>query len=298
MIRYQARIMYQISKFLWQRFEIELDYEYVIDPNRCMKFEGRSLGKDVLRLDGKIYNTIIYDATMLFKRGTYRDTLWKSDNIFKMIDIMNLYNKETLEIPDNRFCFVNCGGFAVDLAHTIPTIPAIDKLCKYLSNTTTLSVGSSGGLWEYLLQERGCKVICTDIEVPFWRTYTKVIEIDGKKKLFDQIDASADIRILFLGWPEPDRSADEKYLDTGYDFRALEEFNNMHRDSTKRSYDSVQDNNVYVVFISDTSDDRHVGSPKFKALLSTSYKMCETIRLPFNTKANYLPAVEIWQKIN
>lgn len=239
---------------------------------------------------------------------------WSNKKIFTMLDEMNLYNKNTLFIADNKFYIAaddNCkyedlyrGGWASNIGHIIPTEFAIDSLTNYLRGKKTLSIGSGLGLWEYMLENNNCNIICTDIEIlPFTYKHIEKIPMDYSRNIFmylinKQIIKSVnDIDVLFIGWPEPDTNCnccpiiDRKtaYCKKGYDIDTLIDFKGS-----------------MVILIADDEQNEHksyyVCSSDCRKYLKQNYNLINVIPLPFSdhdeNNFTYKPTISIYLKYN
>lgn len=168
--------------------------------------------------------------------------------------------------------------------HTIPTREAISRIIRAIpiNNFTGLSIGSGKGLWEYLLELRGCNIICTDIELP--EIQFKNIEIIDKSDVYHQlikkciISNVKEIDVLILIWPAPDINEDGFFDEkNGYDDRALKGFKGK-----------------YVVFICEDPDDELVGTAKAKKILKNKFEIIDIIPLPHYS--DYNPVVKIFKR--
>jgi hypothetical protein len=248
------------------------------------------------------YRFIFIDAIdkYIAKCGSRRNKPcgWSTDKIFRMIRRMDLYDEDTLEIPNNKFYWI-CpydrkwtdeykGGWSSMIGHTIPTINAINILTNYLKDKRTLSVGSGMGLWEYLLERNGCDIICVDINDTNVFTYTNIIKVNGdniidelvsRKKITDPHD----INVLFLGWPEPNvfcNCCKTEICANGYDAETLNCFKGD-----------------CVVFIHcDYAEEgiNHVGSVKCRQILEKDYERVEHIKLPYNMEDEVVPFADVY----
>jgi hypothetical protein len=236
--------------------------------------------------------------------GVNKSCGWSNKQIFAMLDEMDLYNKDTLFITDNKFYFAiddkhdyenlyRC-GWATNCGHTIPTEFALDSLTSYLKGKKTLSVGSGLGLWEYMLENNGCDIICTDIEIlPFTYKHIEEIPIGYSTNIFKYlidkqiINSSNDIDILFLGWPEPDTDCNccpGNYCKTGYDMDTLLDFKGS-----------------MVILIADNNENEHnlytVCSLNCRDYLKQNYNLINLIQLPFTDyeqNFTYKPKISIY----
>eukprot|EP00734_Pompholyxophrys_sp_LG126_P000061 Pompholyxophrys_sp_v1_NODE_3_length_18401_cov_4.332280.p6 type:complete len:289 gc:universal NODE_3_length_18401_cov_4.332280:11110-10244(-) len=225
---------------------------------------------------------------------------WSNEKLFSMLDEAGLYDKTTFIIPNNKFYWVcndkreyenlNKAGWASNVAYALPTQEALKILTTYLKGKRALSIGSQLALWEHMLENNGCNIICTDIQMwPF--TYKNVIEIDiNIHDVFKQLTAKGiirstmDIDVLFLGWPEPDKGCqccETKYCKMGYDWDTLRRF----KGST-----------VVLIYDDDYEDNGNfmVCSSKCRTLLAKKYQLREKIQLPFNDSNEYHPRLEIY----
>jgi hypothetical protein len=238
--------------------------------------------------------------------GVNKSCGWSNKNIFDMLDEMNLYNKDTLLITDDKFYFtyhdnreyenLYKAGWASNISHTIPTEFALTSLTSYLKGKKTLSVGSGLSLWEHMLENNDCDIICTDIEIPpFTYKHIEKIPLEYSSHIFRYLRAkqiiksSNDIDILFLAWPEPNTKCDccpGNYCKTGYDIDTLLDF----KGST-------------VIIIADDDKNEHnlysVCSLNCRDYLKQSYNLINVIQLPFTTSEKYFtykPEISIYSR--
>lgn len=238
-------------------------------------------------------------------RNFYDENHPIESTIFNLISKLKIFDPKTLEIFYNKFHTEPGNGVKVRisdyalysfsllwwvpfLSNAIPTCEALDTIVSELDLTKkkTLSVGSGNGLWELLLSNRGCDVICTDTNYggqPYLYVNEKVVRVSHSCVFNDLMKVQAiqnikDIDVLFLGWPEPDDCDRYTAKPNGYDERALLKFEGEYVILT------CDENNIAIV------------STNAKTILAEKYEIIKKIKLPF-CKNIYNPVVLLYKKI-
>ncbi|AYV77699.1 MAG: hypothetical protein Edafosvirus1_30 [Edafosvirus sp.] len=235
---------------------------------------------------------------------------WTEDLIFNTISKMKIYDQNTLHIFEDKFYKgVHNGAvrpISENISHipsvwwwvsmwgyTLPTRKALDAMMNVaeldLKNKKILSVGCGGGLWERLLNQRGCDIIRTDTNLhgqPYIFVSDKTIQVIESQSVYNNlielkaIKSPKEIDVLFMAWPEPDDihlTNKKEISEHGYDERALINFEGEH-----------------VILICDLNNDKVV-SKNAKKILAEQYTIIKQIDLPYY-KDQYNPIVLIYKK--
>jgi hypothetical protein len=233
-----------------------------------------------------------------------------NERVFNMIHAQVTYDKHTLAIEspfqliaeskDNQ----GMSAWSETFGHTIPTREALQEVSNVLKGKTTLSIGSGLGLWEYLLMNTGCYIIAVDICVDS-RSYMTTLQLPKQIDVYTHLIAeqvisrSADIDALLLIWSEPDWE-DNRYKETGYDARALENFEGtlvivICDDVTTEEVDDSK------VTTADHEQQSYKQVPIVctqccRRILQDQFSCVRSIQLPHVIQLNYRPVVRIFER--
>lgn len=246
------------------------------------------------------YNKNYY--TVIEKDGhyvlTYDDSVLKSSENSSQLENLQKYKSYKYHL----------GGWCSQIGHVLPTKEIIAYLTPIMLGKTTISLGSGLGLWEHLLQNNGCKIICTDIEI-YAFTYSKIIEVNCSETITIQlmrnnvIKSLNEIDILFMIWSEPDRNCNCcKYCKCSNNCgKKISKIDPDYSWYCEHGYDSdtlSQCMPPIVIVISDDSIDDYgmytVCSKACRFILQENYILQNKLLLPFNKDDDCHPYLQIW----
>ena len=168
------------------------------------------LGLQLLDNNKVVYNKFLEENLRIFRHS--REFREKDRDPFSFsIDI---------NIDTNTILGMGRSIFIAQYSWAIPTKKAIEEITKFVDGDTVLETGAGSGIWAYLLQNAGVKVMATDSgNEPFRKCYTEIEKLDAKEAVSKYHNANA----LFMCWSRvgPPRSfTGNKYIyigEPGYD---------------------------------------------------------------------------------
>jgi len=115
-------------------------------------------------------------------------------NLNTIVNEFNVMSKDGFNSHENRQKYVR------EYSWSVPCEEALDAIIKFADGGTILEIGSGTGLWAKLLQERGAKIIATDIADNTHGHEKRYCDIENIEA-FSAIEKYNDCDVIMYSWP-------------------------------------------------------------------------------------------------